>query len=203
MIIHISPRIYDKLFHSATQLVDIVIPELNITLKNDIDVVVRKPYPNKAYLVACRKSGQKNQKAIDGIFIKTDSNIDKFSVLTRWTTNHHQIIEHHVHFTILDHEFDFYTDDPVHWYATGCDKFESRWPGEFIEPVYLHPRMENIHLADKKSTLSTVIDTTDGRYLIRRIETMDIPSIHPDRLFSEYAGDRIPSLKDAFLGIPS
>ncbi|WP_255653935.1 DUF6012 family protein [Arsenophonus apicola] len=71
MLLHLSPRYYLRYSDVQLDLIDVSVPELNLTLKGGVDIVARTPYPNKCYQIACRKKGR---KAINGIFIETDKN---------------------------------------------------------------------------------------------------------------------------------
>lgn len=60
MLIHLLPTLHCGRFSSeACELIDITCPELGLKLSSGKEVVARRPFPNKQYLVACRNVGQK------------------------------------------------------------------------------------------------------------------------------------------------
>ena len=80
MILHLIPKLFCPWQDVA--LLDLQIKSLGLHLKGGIDLVTRRPYPNKRVAVACRKQGQ---KAIEGILIDTKVAIDVAECVTRWT----------------------------------------------------------------------------------------------------------------------
>jgi hypothetical protein len=73
MLLHIIPRLYaSKENEPKCALIDLYCPELNLRLRDGIELVARRPYPNKNYLVACRKMGH---KAMEGLLIETQERI--------------------------------------------------------------------------------------------------------------------------------
>lgn len=69
MLLHLSPRYYLRYSEIQLDLIDVSVPESNLTLKDEVDIAARTPYPNKCYRIACWKKGRKD---INGIFIETD-----------------------------------------------------------------------------------------------------------------------------------
>ena len=68
MLIHLVPKILFK-YSNKISIESLEISKLNLFLSGD-DLVVRKPFPNNQYHVACRGQGK---KAIKGILIETDA----------------------------------------------------------------------------------------------------------------------------------
>jgi hypothetical protein len=69
MLLHLIPRLYAfRSIEDECSLIDFECPTLGIFLRNGHELVARRPYPNKNYLVGCRKVGQ---KAINGLLIES------------------------------------------------------------------------------------------------------------------------------------
>ncbi len=81
MLLHLVPQIVNRYLDVELELIDVQIPELNVILTGGEDLVVRKPFPNKTYHVACRKVGR---KAVHGLYLEVGKQLTKFSVVTRW-----------------------------------------------------------------------------------------------------------------------
>lgn len=59
MLIHISPQFLTcEASGNDCEIVDLTIPELDLSLKGGSDIVSRRPFPNKRYVVASRKVGR-------------------------------------------------------------------------------------------------------------------------------------------------
>lgn len=122
MLIHLEPRCYNP-FAEEVALIDFKIDALGLRLEARSDLVVRRPYPNKHYLVVCRRLGQ---KAHAGILIGSPRVIEQFSVLTRWLVDDTDEVIHRVHYTVADTQFDSVTEHMSLW--GGMRGYESRWP---------------------------------------------------------------------------
>lgn len=202
MLIHLSPRLYVEDFHTADcALVDLRIDSFGLFLKGGQDIVARKPYPNKRYLVACRKIGQ---KAIDGILINAPRSIREFSAVTRWAIDAETIIAHRVKYVILDDQFDATTESMVLWYGTGSNLggWSSRWPEVYKDAIAVNaqPRMDILPSKEKRTRIADTLDLLDpeGR-IMERNETFFLPTVEQDRLFGKWAlRDRLPSKDSAF-----
>lgn len=92
MLIHLIPSIDVSIYpeFDNVELIDVCIPELNLTLNNGSELTTGCPYPNKNYLVARRVSNIKkwgvkiDRKAREGFLIETPVFIKSFSVTIRW-----------------------------------------------------------------------------------------------------------------------
>ena len=84
MRLHLVPKIFNKYADVTAELVSVEVPEIGLTLVAGIDIVTRRPYPNKAYHVACRKKGR---KAITGLFVDVEEHLANFTVSTTWKVN--------------------------------------------------------------------------------------------------------------------
>lgn len=112
------------------KLIDVSSDELGVMLKGGEHLTARRPYPNKNYLVACRKVGQ---KAMQGILIKTPTPVREFNVVTRWAIAASYIATHRVLYIVLDDDFDAISENMVLWYAMngGHGAWKSRWPDRY------------------------------------------------------------------------
>jgi hypothetical protein len=60
LLVHIRPKILAP--WKEVQLVALTVEPFGLDLRGDVDLMTRRPYPNKDYAVACRKG----RKAIEG-----------------------------------------------------------------------------------------------------------------------------------------
>lgn len=202
MLIHIAPRLFLANHVSQCDLIDLTIDRFGLFLKSGKDLVVRRPYPNKRYLVACRKVGQ---KAIDGILIDVDERPESFVAIARWAVNADRVITHRVNYVVLDSQFDAVSDDMVLWHAMspGLGGWGSRWPevDKDATPANSRPRMDV--LPAEESGAKRVGDVRDTRgpngLIIERTETCRLPTLERERLLSRRVNDRVPDLEMAFV----
>lgn len=196
---HIIPKIVNSYSDVDIRLVDIHIPELDLTLREGIELTVRKPYPNKTHHVACRKVGS---KAINGLLIRTDVSLDKFTVITRWSLDDERIVTHVVNYTLLDNDYNCISDDPLNWTGTGDGTFEDRFPKHLANYSPLEIQVAMQVLLDGGNTFkkSSFDDEFEEGVLVKREEHVRLHTIRSDRLlhWQEMSG-RIPAIIDAFL----
>lgn len=199
MIIHLSPSIYACPKTEPCSLIDLTCNELNIDLVGGKELTARRPYPNKKYLVACRKVGQ---KAMNGILIESKTPVREFTVVTRWSVAASHIATHRVHYIILDEEYDAISENMVLWYATSesLGSYKSRWPGneEYGTPATSQPRMEAYQRLRRVGPIRDVTDESGA--VIERSEVFKLPTLQPERVLNSKLsyGDRTPSLEAAF-----
>lgn len=203
MLIHLSPRLYVQGVHpDACALIDLRIDALGLHIRNGRELVARRPYPNKRYLVACRKVGQ---KAINGIFIDTPRGAQEFTSVTRWAVETERIITHRTKYILRDNDFDATTETMHLWYST-CESlggWSSRWhemPKD-ATPANAQPRMDTLAASQGGARrVGEVQDTVspDG-WIIERNETCRLPTVERERLLGKWAAmDRLPLLEAAF-----
>src|SRR5579863_2939821 len=192
MLLHITPTFFSMT--TAATLVDLEITELGLHLKGGIDLDTRKPYPNRAYCIACRK---KPRGAFDGILIETARPLKRsgLHVIARWTLSAGDIITHRVHYKLLDSDFDAASDKAELWYAFHGTPWQKRFPG-FAQG---RPVMEDTPALVRAPSPSK--DTiVDGR-LVERVQTFSMPTIEPERITRKTNESiRMPKLADAFRG---
>ncbi|MEZ8372786.1 DUF6012 family protein [Vibrio cyclitrophicus] len=197
MLLHLVPKILNRYQGVDVSLVDVQIPEINLTLKAEVDLVVRKPFPNKCYFVACRKVGR---KAICGLYLDVDKQLESFSVITRWEFNAEQILTHEVNYKVADTDYDAISDDHTMLYAQS--DFESRWITDLESnpPVNTQPRMDVLLYEhhSRGENVSLQDDYLDG-ILVKRVENITIPTIETERLTKRgMLPNRMPDLEHRF-----
>jgi hypothetical protein len=195
MLIHISPRYYTcKRSFGLVQLIDVRIEELGVHLRDGIDIVARKPYPNKYFLVACRKSGR---RAVDGLLVDTEQHVPSYTVVTRWAVAAEVIVTHRVKHVVLDDEFDTVTDKMSLWFAWQGRQWASRWPGghQGGSPMECQPRMQ---LTPSPARQGAVIDAVVDDIIMERAEVFPVPTVERDRVTGGRPYDRLPLRDLAF-----
>lgn len=176
--------------------------KLKLVLTGSRDLATRRPYPNKNYLVGCRKLGQ---KAIDGIFIETQQHLWAFTTIARWAVNADAVVSHRTNYIVLDEDFDAVSDNMTLWYATdeGLGSWGTRWPecAKSLIPASSEPRMDiwPVNMGGAKSEGDVNDILARNGLIIERNETFKIPTIERDRLFGKHAkNERFPSMEAAF-----
>ncbi|MFG0773063.1 DUF6012 family protein [Vibrio plantisponsor] len=205
MLLHLIPKILNRYLDVQVELIDVQIPELNVTLTGGEHLVVRKPFPNKSYYVACRKVGR---KAMRGLLIETDKQLKQFTVITRWNAKSElwkpeteKVLTHKVNYTVADSDFDVISDDHTFYYAQS--NFESRWLTDFsiAPPVYTEPRMDFLYCEyHKRGEHVAVDDRYDEVVMVNRIEDLTVPTIEKERFsMREKLDSRLPDLSFRFI----
>jgi hypothetical protein len=203
MLIHIVPKLFEPPFAVESEVIDVSIPECGLVLIGGKDITARRPYPNKRYLVACRKVGQ---KAIDGIFIEVDGWLESYTVATRWLVDG-EVITHIVEHTVLDQDFDAVTDSMVLWSGRYGTDWATRWPDCYANepPVRRQPSMDVLTSlmcgTRRPDGTRDVVDSTQR--VILRTEFFQLHTIERERLFGPGNGapglERIPDVEQAFI----
>jgi hypothetical protein len=199
MLIHIEPRFYHPMVFTDVALVDVFIPELDLRLVGGVDVVARKPYPNRNYLVACRRVGQ---KAAAGILVDTPTWLASFTAVTTWRIDDADNVVHRVCYTVTDSTFDAVSEHMTLWGATRTH--ESRWPTqneERMAPLHYQPCMELQPGLDRRGVYQDTVD--EANWIVERVEWFKLPSIERSRLTTPIATSlRIPPVDHAFAQNP-
>lgn len=200
MLLHLVPRLYFTRFDARQcELVDFHCPALGLKLRSGIELVARRPYPNKNYLVACRKVGQ---KAIDGFLVETTKRVTEFTAVTRWAVGGDRVVNHQVQYFILDDELDAVSESMGLWYGTSgtLGTWTSRWPdvAKDWSPAAAQPRME-LFARERAGHYADRLDN-QGR-ILERSEVFQMHTIERERI--EQRGglilpDRLPSVATAF-----
>lgn len=200
MLLHIIPRLYvAEPDAPQCDLIDFHCPDLGLKLRSGIELVARRPYPNKRYQVACRKVGQ---KAMQGILIETAGRVREFTTLTRWAVGGDRVVNHQVQYFVIDDDFDAVTDSMVLWsgMSPSLGGWSRRWPSvaENWTPAAAQPRMELVsrersgHYADRLDAAGRVVE---------RSEVYQVPTVERERVLFRSKSDiydRIPTADMAF-----
>jgi hypothetical protein len=194
MLFHIRPRLYSPF--KNVEIIDLQIDPLGMRLVGGVDLATRSPYPNKFYAVACRKRGK---KAIDGIFIETEAGVDELHTRARWAVDAALAVTHHVHYRLLDRDFDAASDNLMflHACSAALGGWSSRWPenAKGIPPVKAEPVMEVVPLMNRVARSE---DTYDGEWITTRRDTFAMPTIERERLLNTKINHRMPTADEAF-----
>lgn len=197
MLIHLTPRMYACRTNEVCSLIDLNCAELGLSLKGDNELTARRPYPNKNYLVACRKAGQ---KAMNGILLETQSHLREFTVVTRWAVAASHVATHQVRYIVLDEEFDTISESMTLWYGTASGRFKSRWPitADYGSPAATQPCMEAFPRVERRGEVKDVTDKKGA--LIERSEVFQLHTLERERLMdlTHSHDDRIPVIDHAF-----
>ncbi len=205
MLLHIIPRLRAlRVGEPECRLVDVRCDALGLHLREGVELTARRPHPNKDYLVACRKVGQ---RAISGILVETDRRLDHFSVVTRWAVGAERLVTHHVRYFVLDDDFDALTDDMTLWYGHANTEWMSRWPAWAVgvAPLHAQPLME---VASHTKRAGTCADRVDRGRIVERSEVFQLPTIERERIVADAAPrnwrfGRLPVIEHAFkVGTP-
>ena len=205
MLIHLVPKILFK-YSNKISIESLEISKLNLFLSGD-DLVVRKPFPNNQYHVACRGQGK---KAIKGILIETDAHIDEFQVITKWGIDGEDTVEHVVNYKVVDNDFNMISDDFTLMFASDCDTlghFSNRWneDNKDIVPALGQAYMEFVEPFKTEQTeekhKDRVVDTLAFfNKIVKREEFISLPTIEEERFKKRGSYDgRFPSINDKFI----
>lgn len=183
MLIHITPKLFANRQHMPEiELVDLSIPELGLVLTGGKELVSKRPYPNKNYVVARRKMGQ---RSVVGICIDTVSHVNSFTSVARWAINAEVMVTHRTHYVVLDEEFDTVSDDMTSWgaFSASLGGYRSRCPAWVNNsPMVLEPLM-SVLADDGHRKGAHVNDVYGARGLItERHETFRLPTVERGRL---------------------
>jgi len=195
MLLHLCPRLFWR-YRDPVALVDLTIPALDVRLLGGVDLMIGRPYPNKAYFVACSVNARR--KAYDGVLLELASLPDEFEVIVRWAANAELLSTHRVLYRVLEREFDTFTESMSLWYATSASLAD--WPDrrpatmKDYSPAQAQPVMElaiNNDVLPRPNTSDT-LDNTTGM-IAERFQRFALPSVERERLASHCASDRYPS----------
>lgn len=194
LLIHITPSFYTcALSGNNCELIDLVIPRFNISLRAGNEVVTRRPFPNKRIAVASRKG---ERRAVIGMLFETDAHVSHFSVVSRWGIDAGSVVTHRIDYVVLDQEFDVASDFQVLWHGDAGTGLPSRWPneGDNLTPAEGAPRM-SLHAPSKRATSDKA---KQGR-VYERTEQFQMPTLERERWQKEARiWDRLPHAETAF-----
>lgn len=197
MLIHLTPALHAyRGDYPDCALLDLQSAELGLHLRDGIELTARRPYPNKNYLVACRKKGA---KAVNGILVESGP-LQEFTVTTRWAVGKGREVTHNVKYQIVDSDHDAATDYMVLWSAMskGLGGFRSRELNAGGAPVHSKPRMD----LERGMRKGEFVDQVDGSgRIIVRSEVFNMPTVERERVLFKCDNslfDRMPTADMAF-----
>ncbi|RZT91200.1 hypothetical protein EV681_4554 [Advenella incenata] len=203
MLYHFVPRLLVYPGEPECSLIDFSCPTLGLELRGGIELTTRRPYPNKRYLVACRKIGQ---KAMKGFLVESRNRVDVFTTVTRWAIGADRIIHHYVQYNVNDAEQNAVTEDMPLWSAMwyGLGGLSDRRPAiaQDWTPAAAQPRMELIPRS-RQGVYTDSLDA-DGR-ITKRTEVLNLHTVEWKPVFnSSYSFfERIPNVEMAFQADPN
>lgn len=197
MLLHLAPTFCE--WASTPTLIDVRIPELNLILREGRELTTRRPFPNKAFRVACRRMGT---KAIVGFLVEAPDSLREFTVLSRWAVDAEYVATHHVEHVILDRQHGCVSQLSLLWHA--YPGASSRWPAGLprLFPMEIDPVMEDLSCLPRRGICE---DTVGAEGLIEfRREALALPTIEAGRLREQhFYNGRLPSPEHAFSGVAS
>jgi len=192
MLYHLIPKFYDE-EDNHVAVHQIAVPELNFILNGQQEISARRPYPNKSYLVVCRKKGK---KAINGLLLELPDEFRDFTLVTTWKVNVVYSVTHTVRYRVTGNQGDVVTEDMSLWHKTSGHP--SLWPAEYsnYSPLQIKPCMEF------KPSLPRTLQPKDvfgPSGIQHRVEALSLPVMELER-FNERDSvyGRLPALSDAF-----
>ena len=202
MLIHITPTLFLAFHNYSCELVDLSVKEFGLVLKNERDIVARKPFPNKHYLVACRKTGR---KAVGGILIESPLQTDSFTVITRWAVSASLVVTHKVNYVVMDRDFDAVSDNMMLWGE--ISQYVKKWRcPNFVNgttPSRAQPRMDiypaSLSGAERDGDVKDIIK---NGLIIERNEVFSLPTIEKVYLLNSTINERLPLIETAFEASP-
>lgn len=192
MYIHIVPQLF-HLMANKCHLESIAIPELDFKVEGDA-LSTGRPHPNKNIWIGMRKG----RKAINGLLLKTDKNLQWFTAEYQWSIENMGMINHRVTTYIEDNEFDMVSQDIM--LNNGFDKWEPRIHSAYenMAPVKIQARMESFISKPGKETHDMWVEYEWGSFLESRDESLLLHTIQSERLNTGVSlFSRLPSFEQA------
>jgi hypothetical protein len=212
-LLHIRPRFFANVSHLEAaerddipklediQLDDLTVEPFGLKLRGGMELATRRPYPNRNYLVACRR--QATKKAVDGILLAFSSHVDHLHVTARWSIGAQLITTHRIHYQIIDRNFDFGSDDKTLWYGFG--EWSNRAPAWVGDQQYRYRverdiKMELVgRLPIGQEPISVLKrDRFAGGFLMERRQELPMPTIERGRLVTYPDVGRKPHFDSCF-----
>jgi len=210
MLYHLIPKIFSPQYLFQCGLISVDIADFGLALDAGNALTARRPYPNKNYLVACRKVGK---LAKIGILIEAPP-VEQFTVTTKWLVTptseavtrieEASAITHEVHYTVLDDKYDAITEssmlwggssEPEHWENRVPDEYAGRAPMDIVPRMIIDPRQ-----ITERQTTQAEYTMTDG-IVAHLSEKLRMPTVQPERIFNRPGemSKRMPSRGEAFV----
>lgn len=173
MLVHLTPACFSWR-NPPDALVDVVIPQFNLTLDGGRDLKIGRPYPNKHWHIAYA-AGERRMK--EGVLIEVNHSVEQFNVTTRWRFGD-MVCSHQAIYTLIDSDCEAVSDKILIWYAyEGFEDCRPTLNGD-APPCEMQPRLEV---------------KTPGE-VRRRADVLWLPAMTRARVFTHgIRGDRMPS----------
>jgi hypothetical protein len=185
------------MLHTA-ELVDFSIEKWNVKLDGHNDLITKRPYKNKSYQVASRRIGR---RAVDGIFFEVEGLVSEFTTVSHWLHDYGSVVEHVVHYKVIDTDYDAISDDTTMWHGASpkLGGWEPRWPVGVVPNPARHEH--KMTLEDSPSDRPDVVLEygLDGLACYRE-ETFRLPTLQRDRVVNHlnmFAKRVVPDITDA------
>ena len=189
MLIHLVPRFLTcPVSGPHVQLIDLRIDSIGLLLRDRVDLVTRRPMPNKRMAIGCSKRGR---LARVGLLIDTLRPAQPFTVVYRWAVAAEQLIVHRVHYELLG-EPDAY--------QVVSDKMAT-WPQRPMEhqdsiPTFVQSRLKATCLVPRDKVVNQQAGSNGLQ--LEREESFQVPLLDYGDWFkrlNESLGDRAPRLE--------
>lgn len=188
MLIHLTPRLFTSAQGGHDWVLDrLEVPEFGLTLKGGVDVVSRRPFPNKRYLVG----SPPGRRHYVGVLFSVDRRLDAVSYVATWRRTDGRVAVHAVRLRVVDQDFDAVTDCVLAWRGL------PGWAAREV-PQYRHLSVTEatpcLDLEGARAGLARVcLDTLEAGVIARREEDLDVPTVEADRLSSPFYRFSIPA----------
>lgn len=198
MLIHLTPKFLCCTYSGYdVELKSACIPELGLALNGGVEIATRRPYPNKNYVVGCRKVGK---KAIAGIFIQCTKPIQEFTLINTWLVYGEKEVVHTIKYQVQDSDYETVSDQMLLWHnMTNANKeYTARTTPQSDKgpPTKAQPRMG---IDPNHARVGDFIDSLEDGMVVRRDEQFYLPTLQVERVLNNpYWGSRLPQLDQAF-----
>lgn len=181
-LIHIMPRFFlPTALQELVNLVDVSIPEFDLTLRHGHELAVRRPFPNKRYLIPCMRSPR---KATEGFIISVPECPANYTVITRWELVGIQTVSHTVRHEMQERELGAASDNDTLWLAHASHPhWQNRTPQLAPTAPTIAPVERPLHSLELSFTL-------DGQLQVsNELSTIQMPTIEQERLRAHHQGN--------------
>lgn len=181
MLLHITPRLICSHWGpGGRSLIDVAIPEMGVVLQAGREVMAKTPFPNKRHLVVSAKA----RKAQMGILLDVGDPPPAFTVVTRWNVEGEAVLTHEVVLQIADRRHEVIAACASDWAMWGSDEW--RWESVKLPWMTVNHTMGLDAYMDERtggreSSVRPFDDTVEDGLIVRRRETMPVPTIERDR----------------------
>lgn len=192
MYLHIVPQLFHRMANKC-HLESIVIPEFDFRIEGD-ELSTGRPHPNQNIWVGMRKG----REPINGLLLKTDKHLKRFTTDYQWCIENMGMISHRVTTYIEDNDFDMVSHDIM--LNGGFDKWKNRVHSAYenLSPVKIQAKMESFLNKPGEETHDVWKEYDWGDFLLSREESLLLHTIQSERLNTALFR-RLPSLEHAII----